>query len=151
MHLFARQGWQRESKPFETGQNENYALFGIKFMNNELPSSSMCALAAATAAVLRSPASLQEFILCHNYTRTLHTHTHPHTLSHTFVCCVRGHRRLAPLSLPADQKVLSSVVIVKRQGNHKDMHSKQHLRVDNREQLQVRGPLFCPKRFAITV
>lgn len=62
-HMHA-QGWQRESKPFETGQNENYALFGIKFMNNELPSSSMC----AAAAVLRSPASLKEFILCHNYT-----------------------------------------------------------------------------------
>lgn len=68
MHVFASQGWQRESKPFETGQNENYALFGIKFMNNELPSSSMCAAAAAAAAVLRSPASLKEFILCHNYT-----------------------------------------------------------------------------------
>lgn len=88
MHLFARQGWQRESKPIETGQNENYALFGIKFMNNELPSSSMCALAAATAAVLRSPGSLQEFILCHNYTRTLHTHTHTHIHSHTPLCAV---------------------------------------------------------------
>lgn len=75
MHVFASQGWQRESKPFETAQNENYALFGIKFMNNELPSSSMCALAAATAAVLHSPASLQEFILSHNYT--------PHTLTYT--------------------------------------------------------------------
>lgn len=99
------QGWQRESKPFETGQNENYALFGIKFMNNELPSSSMCDAAAAAAAVLRSPASLQEFILCHNY-------THTHLFAHTHLCA-------------ADQKVLSSVVIVKRRENHKDMHSKQ--------------------------
>lgn len=90
---------------------------------------------------MRSPASLQEFILC----QTTHTHTHSHLCG---LCC-------APL--PADQKVLSSVVIGKRRENHKDMHSKQPRRVDNRAGseltlllLQV-GPLFWLQRFVVLV